>query len=404
MPSNKISDQAFHLSAGIRPEKIDVVPRQPYSDISIEFLNDLSKSLMTDSEARNYSDVISFAFWCRRANLRKKDSRLDENVYTIGRGLAFHITPSNVPVNFAFSFAFGVLAGNSNIVRVPKEDFEQKKIILKHIERLFDMHKFLIILKQNSFIFFDRNDVLCRQFSSIADCRLIWGGDETINYFKTLPTSVRNIDICFADRYSLSLIDASKVLELSPLELSRLCQNFCNDNLLFNQLACSSSHLVIWRGTTKIINTAKKRFWAAIETRMIVDRNMTDADYVERFARMSNIALRFGKFKLENSLSDQVLRSEITIVNEGLVEYKVGYGYFSELHNVTNVALAKLVTNRFQTITYYGIDKNQLVEDLLLEGAKGIDRVVPIGEALNLDVIWDGYDLISKLTRKIKVQ
>ena len=33
--------------------------------------------------------------------------------------MIFHITPSNIPTNFAYSFIFGLLTGNSNIVKVP---------------------------------------------------------------------------------------------------------------------------------------------------------------------------------------------------------------------------------------------------------------------------------------------
>ena len=40
---------------------------------------------------------------------------------------------------------------------------------------------------------------------------------------------------------------------------------------------------------------------------------------------------------------------------------------------------------------------------LLTSGIKGIDRVVPIGKTMDFDFIWDGYDLISQLTRIIKM-
>ena len=32
---------------------------------------------------------------------------------------------------------------------------------------------------------------------------------------------------------------------------------------------------------------------------------------------------------------------------------------------------------------------------------KGIDRVVPVGQSLNINLIWDGYDLSKSLTRII---
>ena len=30
-----------------------------------------------------------------------------------------------------------------------------------------------------------------------ADCRLIWGGDETVNKFKKYKTQIKNIDLLF---------------------------------------------------------------------------------------------------------------------------------------------------------------------------------------------------------------
>ena len=44
-------------------------------------------------------------------------------------GLVFHITPSNIPTNFAYSLLFGLLTGNSNIIKVPTKIFPQIEII-----------------------------------------------------------------------------------------------------------------------------------------------------------------------------------------------------------------------------------------------------------------------------------
>lgn len=34
-------------------------------------------------------------------------------------------------------------------------------------------------------------------------------------------------------------------------------------------------------------------------------------------------------------------------------------------------------------------------------GARGVDRVVPLGQALEMDTVWDGRDLIAALSRII---
>ena len=51
-------------------------------------------------------------------------------------GLIFHITPSNIPTNFAYSLIFGLITGNSNIVKVPSKNFEQVTIICRVINKL----------------------------------------------------------------------------------------------------------------------------------------------------------------------------------------------------------------------------------------------------------------------------
>ena len=64
----------------------------------------------------------------------------------------------------------------------------------------------------------------------------------------------------------------------------------------------------------------------------------------------------------------------------------------------------KVINKKVQTLTYYGFQKKffqKFFNNNLLEG---IDRVVPIGQALNLDLVWDGYDLNKTLTRIIDIR
>ena len=60
----------------------------------------------------------------------------------LGRGNIFHIAPSNVPMNFAYSLAFGLLSGNNNIVRIPSRNFFQVDILCKIFKKVI-----LIILR-----------------------------------------------------------------------------------------------------------------------------------------------------------------------------------------------------------------------------------------------------------------
>ena len=104
-------------------------PLVPYEALLCEFLNNLSSELRLCKEAAAYPNIMAFAFWCRKANIAKLKADFEDGKARLGLGLAFHVTPSNVPVNFAFSFAFGLLSGNANIVRVPSKRFKQFDVI-----------------------------------------------------------------------------------------------------------------------------------------------------------------------------------------------------------------------------------------------------------------------------------
>ena len=107
-------------------------PLVPYSDSACNFLNDLSNEILRDNRCKNFPDIISVAFFARKGNIQRlKKSFLDDKV-RLGKGLAFHITPSNIPVQFIFSYFFGLLAGNANIVRAPSKDFLQVDANVQH--------------------------------------------------------------------------------------------------------------------------------------------------------------------------------------------------------------------------------------------------------------------------------
>ena len=53
-------------------ETLEERPVVPFADEVIEELDALSKALMKDPASRQYPDVVTFAFFCRRGNLLKQ--------------------------------------------------------------------------------------------------------------------------------------------------------------------------------------------------------------------------------------------------------------------------------------------------------------------------------------------
>ena len=49
-------------------------------------------------------------------------------------------------------------------------------------------------------------------------------------------------------------------------------------------------------------------------------------------------------------------------------------------------------------------NKEKLFDIVYNTGNIGIDRIVPIGSALEMGIIWDGYDMIYSLTKIIDLK
>ena len=143
---------------------------QPFDDLSCRFISDLSLELSKIKLIKQYPDIKALSFWCRDKNIQnfKKLFYLNNHDLRIGVGLVFHITPSNMPTNFAYSLLFGLLSGNSNIVKVPSKKFPQIKIICQCINKVLRKKIFLIIKDKIKIIRYTNNDKCTKIFQQFV--------------------------------------------------------------------------------------------------------------------------------------------------------------------------------------------------------------------------------------------
>ena len=127
---------------------------KPFEKIIIEFLQDFSNSLIKDKKNIKYPEIIAFAFWIRKSNLIKIEKKLNllKNEVRIGRGLAFHVPPANVLTGFLYSWVFGLLSGNSNIVKVPSSNKDLNSKIIKLINKIFSKKKNMMFYQKITFL------------------------------------------------------------------------------------------------------------------------------------------------------------------------------------------------------------------------------------------------------------
>ena len=88
-----------------RNKNFSIKVRKPFEENVIDFISDFSNEIRRSSKKNNH-DLMYLSLWCSR----KKINELKKDYYfrqiRLGRGLVFHICPSNVPTNFIYSFFF----------------------------------------------------------------------------------------------------------------------------------------------------------------------------------------------------------------------------------------------------------------------------------------------------------
>lgn len=378
-------------------------PLEIFSDDAILFLDALSKELINSSEIRKFPDLATFAFFCRNANIvQLKKKYINEDIIRLGRGVIFHIAPSNVPVNFAYSLISGILSGNVNIVRVPSKIFEQVNIITNCILNLANTNQFNSITDRIVLLRYDRTTSNTDLFSSVCDVRVIWGGNETIDIIRKSKIPSKSYDITFANRYSICLIDATNYLEYENKK--QIAQGFYNDTYLFDQNACTAPHSIIWLGESEEVSKAKILFWEKLNDLIELNYDAIPAVIaVDKLTTFYTQAINLEGVTKEDVKNNSLWRINLTELNSEVDSYTCSSGYFQEFRINSLQDLKKIVNRKYQTMSYFGIPKVELSNFIIQSNLFGIDRIVPIGRTLDFSLNWDGYDLIRSLSRTCEI-
>ena len=393
-----VPDLPLTLRVGGALSALETTPLPPYSAPAVAFLSELSKVLLALPAAREFPDIAAFGYWCRAANLSRMAREFDTRHPRLGRGLALHIAPANVPVNFAYSFAFGLLSGNANIVRIPDAGFAQVDTLCAEIARLFASPQHARIAAMNRLVTYPRSDEITAAISAVAQARVLWGGDQTVSHLRRLPAHPRCVDITFADRYSFCVMDAKGVLETDDRALGELTRGFYNDVFFLDQNACSSPHLVIWKGTQEA-GAAKQRFWGALSALLEQKYDLAPVHAVDKYVQLCRAAITLPQAGHAARDGNLLYRVPLKDLPHDIERHRGQFGFFYEYVTDNLGCLASIVGERYQTLTCFGVDREAMVRQVIDQGLTGIDRVVPVGKALDMGVIWDGYDLIGTLTR-----
>ena len=377
----------------------NVKVRKIFDAAVIDFLDIVSKKLLSDKDAKGYSDIVTFAFWIRKASLSRYMLRYrkDEKDIVVGKGIIFHVAPSNVAMNFAYSLVAGLLAGNINIVRIPSKVFPQTDIVVRAMKEAIKENReigdYICLVK------YGHNTAINDLLSGLSDVRVVWGGNDTIAVFRQSPLKPRATEILFANRFSLAVVDSDEYIKSEDKD--KIALDFYNDTYLMDQNACSSPKIVIWTG--KEITDAKIIFWNELHKVIKIKYDYQQIQGVNKYLDACLTASKLDKVRIEPSVDNLITRVSVGELDERIIDCFGNSGFFLEYDTSDLSDIRRICNdNKCQTITYYGdVKMFDVVEVFSL---KGVDRIVPFGKSMDFNLIWDGYDLIAHLSRIISIR
>lgn len=367
-------------------------PNTPFAEDLLAFTQSLSKRLV---KLRHLPEVVALGYWLRKANIAQMQQQFEASnagKFVRARGLVFHIAPSNVDTIFVYSWMLSLLAGNKNVIRISSkaEVNELLQVVLKEIA------KFEAVASTTMICTYSHEEKATAALSAACHTRVIWGGDETVKAIRQVPLAPLANELAFPDRFSLAVFNSERVRELNEVELDLLLEKFYNDVFWFDQLACSSPRLVVWLGEAVPV------FWSRFEQK-IKQKNYELFASTQVLKYTTSLQLAAESYIEKVKPTTYFSRVQLQSVPANVREQHCGGGLFYE-HEVEVLSdLANIVIDKDQTLAYYGFEKSELSELAMTIQTRGLDRIVPVGQALDFSGIWDGQNFLTSFTREVVI-
>lgn len=369
-----------------------------------EFLAALASRLLDPAMTRNHPELAPLGFFLRGTALQGLLSRLDSGADELRMpcGLVYLIPPANVDALFGYSWGLSLLAGNSNVVRVSERASVTATALLAAVADTLATSS-PDLARTQRFVRYPRESSVTATLSAECDLRMIWGGDATVAAIRRHPLSPRARDLTFPDRSSLALFSADGWTNATPERRRAAVRGLHDDVYLFDQAACSSPRTLVWIGGANVAARASAELVALLARRVTecgteVDAAMAVEKHVAAYGLAATSSVSQVRFH-GNDLAMLELAPPVELPRRWL-----GAGTLAELRLDDPADLAPLLHRRDQTIVHFGFEPGVLARHARTFAARGVDRLVPVGEATRFTAVWDGYDLLHEFTRLVTVR
>lgn len=376
-------------------------PLYPFQVTVLEFVQALSKRLV---RVKGVPEIVALGYWLRKAHIHEMhESWIIETVGKVirPRGTIFHIAPSNVDTIFVYSWMLSLLAGNRNVIRISSKETELNEL-LHIIVGILEQVQFQEIANRTIICTYGYEEKATELLSAVCHTRVIWGGDDTVSKIRQIPLAPMANELAFPDRFSQAVVHASIFNKLNDVERKQLLEQFYNDVFWFDQMACSSPRLVTWVGEEKVVSNAQQLFWQSFE-QVIQSKQYELLAATQVLKLTTSLWMATEQDVQEVKSTPYFSRIAFNDLYSKVRERHCGGGLFFE-RTVSNLIVAsEAIIDKDQTLTYFGFTRDEIITFVDSISTRGIDRIVPIGQALNFDSTWDGQNFLKSFTREVVI-
>jgi hypothetical protein len=378
----------------------------PFAPDRLEAIGTVSAALLAEPALARDPAAVAGAYWMRPAQLARlqvefeRRAAADPSVIRVPVGRVLHLAPANVDTLFLYSWVLSFLCGNANVVRLSQDPGPLVPAMLGVVDRVGRDRP--VLRERDLFVTYAHEERTTTALSAWCSHRVLWGGDETVRALRALPLNPDASERTFGTKFSYAVIAASPYVHASTEVRDRLARSFFNDLFSFDQMACSSPHVVFWLDPSGEIDRAVPAFEDGLQRE--VERR--------KYAPSAASAVQRRAFAFALAASAEM---RVALEHSGFVGVRVadpstldretcGGGLIRHCPVSTLDAVVAFAREGDQTVTHFGLEPPELRALASGLGRHGVDRLVPVGEALTFDAVWDGYDLLEDFTRRVRVR
>ena len=219
-----------------------------------------------------------------------------------------------------------------------------------------------------------------------------------------MPMPPHAVELAFPDRWSLAVFSQAAFSALTGEERAALAHRFYNDTYQMDQNACSSPQMVLWLedgGSAE----GRRLWWEAVAEeagRRYPFGHYQAARKLEKLCLDAMTMVDAPIVRVERYAGNKLYVAGLDTLPADPTVLRGGFGLFFQCGLADLEALPSLLGPKVQTLVCGGLEPERVARLLAERRCTGVDRVVTLGQALEMDTIWDGKDLIACLSRVIR--